>query len=104
LALAAAAAVILRFFGIGFNSFSYNAVELFITVNVGLFAFNMIPIPPLDGSRVLYAVAPEPLQNLMRQIEAMGFMVIIFILLVAFPLIAGPLGLVQRGILNFLLG
>lgn len=104
LALAALAAIILRIFGADISSFAYNSLQLFTAVNVGLFAFNMIPIPPLDGSRLLYAFAPEALQDLMRQIEAMGFMVILFILLFAFPLIAGPLGAVQQGILNFLLG
>jgi Zn-dependent protease len=30
---------------------------------VSLFVFNMIPLPPLDGSRLLYAVAPRPVQT-----------------------------------------
>jgi Zn-dependent protease len=45
---------------------------VFITVNVAFFVFNMIPFPPLDGSRLLYAFAPEPLQKVMYQIESMG--------------------------------
>jgi Zn-dependent protease len=104
LALAAVAALVLRLFGQDASSFFNNSLLLFTEVNIGLFAFNMIPIPPLDGSRLLYAFAPEPLQNFMRQIENMGFMVIIFILLFAFPLIVGPLTAVQQGILSFLLG
>jgi Zn-dependent protease len=104
LALAAAASLVLRIFAQEAGSFFNNALVLFTEVNVGLFAFNMIPIPPLDGSRLLYAFAPEALQDVMRQIEAMGFMVILFILLFAFPLIAGPLNTVYQTILNFLLG
>jgi len=53
-----------------------QAIVLFIELNVGLFIFNLIPIPPLDGSRVLYAFAPEPLQDLMRAIEPYGFFII----------------------------
>ncbi|MEO7904505.1 MAG: site-2 protease family protein, partial [Candidatus Saccharimonadales bacterium] len=34
-------------------------VQTTIAVNLGFFIFNMIPFPPLDGSRVLYALAPE---------------------------------------------
>jgi Zn-dependent protease len=45
-------------------------------LNIALFVFNLIPIPPLDGSRILYAFAPEPLQELMEQIEPYGFFII----------------------------
>ncbi len=49
---------------------------IFIELNVVLFIFNIIPIPPLDGSRVLYAFAPEPLQDLMKQIEPWGLFIV----------------------------
>jgi Zn-dependent protease len=104
LVLAAVAALIFRVLGANLSSFLDNSLQLFAAVNVGLFVFNMIPIPPLDGSRLLYAFAPEPLQDIMRQIEAMGFLVILFILLFAFPLISGPLSSVYQAILTFLLG
>jgi len=55
----------------------------FILVNIGFFVFNMIPFPPLDGSRVLYAVSPEPLQKLMSHIESyglLGFVAFFFLL------------------------
>ncbi len=53
-----------------------NILYTFAAVNVGLFVFNMIPIPPLDGSRVLYAFAPEGLQQAMSQIEPYGFFLV----------------------------
>lgn len=48
----------------------------FVELNVVLFVFNLIPIPPLDGSRILYAFAPEPVQDFMRQIEPYGLFVV----------------------------
>lgn len=55
----------------------------FIYLNVLIFVFNAIPIPPLDGSRVLYAFAPEALQEFMRNIEPYGFIILIAIVLFA---------------------
>ncbi len=58
-------------------------LKTFILVNLGFFVFNMIPFPPLDGSRVLFAVAPEPVQKVMATIESyglLGFVVFFFFL------------------------
>ena len=41
------------------NGFLGSVVMQIIMTNLGFFLFNMIPIPPLDGSRILYAVAPD---------------------------------------------
>lgn len=40
-----------------------------ILVNIGLIAFNMLPIPPLDGSRVLAGVAPPPVADFIESLE-----------------------------------
>lgn len=59
-----------------------NVLYIFVSLNVALFIFNLIPIPPLDGSRVLYAFAPEPLQRLMAQVEQIGLVIIFALVLV----------------------
>ncbi len=81
-----------------------HALVLFIFVNISLFVFNMLPLPPLDGSRLLYAFAPGPLQGVMRQIEAMGFMITILILLLLLPVLGPILSTVNQAIAVFLLG
>lgn len=58
-----------------------------ITVNLGFFIFNMIPIPPLDGSRVLYALAPEFVRTGMRFIEQYGIFLVFALVLLAGPLL-----------------
>lgn len=103
LVLAVLAAGIIRIWGDNFSGGIDNAIIIFTEVNIGFFIFNMIPFPPLDGSRLLYAFAPEWLQDLMRQIEAAGFLVILFFIFFAFQFIAGPIVNLENDILRFLL-
>ena len=85
--LATAISLIIRVFGVGFSAGMINILSIFIIINLGMFVFNMIPFPPLDGSRLLYAFAPEPLQRLMYRIESAGFLFIIAFIFLLFPLI-----------------
>lgn len=79
LAMAFLAALLLRFASIG--AFWGQLLVFFIELNVALAVFNFVPIPPLDGSRVLFAFAPESIQEFMQQIEPYGFFIIIALVL-----------------------
>jgi Zn-dependent protease len=59
-----------------------------VYVNLGFFIFNMIPIPPLDGSRVLYAFAPDSARRIMEMIEQYGLIVIFAIIILLSPVIS----------------
>jgi len=54
-----------------------------VYVNLGFFVFNIIPIPPLDGSRVVYALAPEFVRRGMEAIEQYGIILIFAIVFLA---------------------
>ncbi len=84
LVLAAVGAAILQLFGVSLGDLGIQIFNYFVWINVGLFVFNMIPIPPLDGSRVLYAFAPESLQRFMASMEQFGIF-IVFGLVLAVP-------------------
>lgn len=103
LALAGLAALVFRTIGGSFSVDVQNAIVIFVQVNLSFFVFNMIPFPPLDGSRLLYAFAPEPVQDFMARIESMGFMTIIFFMLLLFPFIGPTIGDIVLSITRFLL-
>lgn len=62
-------------------------LSIAVSVNLGFFVFNIIPIPPLDGSRVLYALAPEFIRRAMEAIERFGIVFVFVIVLLAGPFI-----------------
>lgn len=84
------------------SGITQNFFELFIMVNIGFFVFNMIPFPPLDGSRILYAIAPDGLRRIMMQIESFGLFGIMIFIFVLFPFISPVMGSIMNGLLNVL--
>ncbi len=49
-------------------------------INVTLAALNLIPIPPVDGSKILMGFAPESLQRFLARLEPYGFFILIGLL------------------------
>jgi Zn-dependent protease len=102
--LAIIGGVIVRTIGIG-NSVVWSTWwAIFISINVGFFLFNLIPFPPLDGSRVLYAFAPEFIQKIMLQIESFGIFAIMIFIFMIFPFISPALQSLNQSIINLVVG
>lgn len=74
----------LRFFGASLFRFMGQAgfivIYQMIGVNMGLAAFNLIPIPPLDGSKVLYAFIPFRFVRYYYWLEQYGMIILIVLL------------------------
>lgn len=91
LVIAGVAALVFNSVSPDLGTVAYNVFKITIVLNVGLFLFNSIPWPPLDGSRLLHAFAPRPLQQLMETIEGLGPISILILFFLLYPLIQGPL-------------
>jgi Zn-dependent protease len=59
-------------------------LNVFIDLNLVLFIFNLLPLPPLDGYRIIEDLAPNRIRAKMTQYEAYGSL--IFLILVLTPL------------------
>lgn len=103
LVLAAFGVLIMHMTGAAMGTEWFSALMMFVQINIGFFVFNMIPFPPLDGSRLLYAFAPDFLRRIMMQIESMGFMTILLFMLLLFPFISPIISGISSDILTFLL-
>ena len=103
LVLAVIGALVLRVVGFGTEALA-DFLFVWITLNVILAVFNIMPIPPLDGSKVLAMFLPPRAREVYRSWEAYGalFMLVVFFL---FP--GAILALVEpvvAGILRLLVG
>ncbi|PIS28404.1 site-2 protease family protein [Candidatus Saganbacteria bacterium CG08_land_8_20_14_0_20_45_16] len=80
------------------NNFTYalqTALMYGVRINIVLAIFNLIPVPPLDGSKLFQMILPYPYSEYIRRIEPYGFFILIFILM--FP----PTEELLRGIISF---
>jgi len=100
LALAIVSAILLRFVLVplgsvipegvflGFLKLLYASVQ----INIILAAFNLIPVPPLDGSRVLAALVPRHIANRIDELERYGIIIVMILIFTGiFRYILGPL-------------
>ena len=69
-------------YGVGGELWQFIFLEL-IYINLGFMIFNLIPIPPLDGSRILYAIAPDGFRNVLASMERYGF-IVVYLLIICF--------------------
>jgi len=62
------------------SGFVFTLLHYLAQINIILAAFNLIPIPPLDGSKILMGFAPAGLQYSLSRLEPYGFFIIIALL------------------------
>jgi Zn-dependent protease len=63
--------------------FVANVIYIFVLINLALFIFNLIPIPPLDGSKVMFALMnPQTVWQIRPKLEQWGFLILIVVMII----------------------
>ena len=93
---------------LGLSDSFIGLASYIVYINILLACFNMIPIPPLDGSKILLAVLPLPLQiqyrNFMNVIERYGFFVTFAFIFIFINLFWGPFSKIVGAIFEIFTG
>jgi Zn-dependent protease len=80
---------------------SLNSVlAVIVYANVMLTVFNLVPIPPLDGSKILYALLPNSAYEIKNFLDKYGYIILLFFVFFLFGLIEP----IIRGLFKLLVG
>jgi Zn-dependent protease len=111
LVMAALGALIVRLGIVSLNELISGAfpspgffLSVFIQINLILAFFNLIPIPPLDGSKILFAILPAELTYRLRPLEQYGFLLLMGIVFLVPTVLDYLIVLPSQVTLRFLLG
>jgi len=84
-----------------FTNVLSSLFSIIVYANILLAVFNLVPIPPLDGSKILFAILPDRFFRLKETLERNGFLILLFFIFFAFeiiqPIITGLFKLIAGG-------
>jgi Zn-dependent protease len=96
-------AFVLRAMGIN-EDFFYGMAQAGLLTNLVMFAFNLFPLPPLDGGRIVFSLLPHRLAYKYAQIEPYGFFIVMgLVMLHIIGFWMTPIIYVANEILNLLI-
>lgn len=102
LIVATIALLLMQLFHVGTDSILGVILLIVAKINIILGCFNLIPIPPLDGSKVLMGFLPPDLQRSFSRIEPYGFYILFFLLITG--LLTPLLIFFQKVLIGFISG
>ncbi|MGL5257312.1 MAG: site-2 protease family protein [Proteocatella sp.] len=83
--------------GIFSNYAYYEVMSSIIRINIAFAAFNLLPVPPLDGSKLVLSIIPAKYRHFVYKYENYGTLILVLLL------ITGTLGIVLNPIVNVII-
>lgn len=80
--------ILIRVFSLPINSGLGLMFSFIVWINLLLAVFNLVPIPPLDGSHILFAILPDSMWELKTALRQFGIFILFFIIFFFYPWIA----------------
>lgn len=99
LTMAIAFGMVLRFAPVA-NSTLITLLASVVQINIILAVFNLVPIPPLDGSKVLAPFLPSRLQGKYEELEKYGFLLVLIFIFFGFTLVSPIINFLFRLIIG----
>jgi Zn-dependent protease len=100
LLLALGAALALGLFDVSLDSHVGQFLFLFLGINSLLAVFNLLPLPPLDGSRLLTVFLPPSRQSIIFWLDRYGFFILLLLLLFGGAFLLRPVEELVRALLD----
>ncbi len=81
--VAAVSAYLMRFVvPEGYGVILWEMLRFSLIINVSLAVFNLLPIPPLDGSKIVGSLLPDSMDAAFRQFERKGWLILIGVIII----------------------
>ncbi len=99
--IAATALILLQSGAVNTHSVLSDMLLIIVKINIILGAFNLIPIPPLDGSKILMSFLPNEAQEWLARLEPYGFFILVILL---FTGLLNPVIVLMQNLIYGLIG